>query len=95
MVVTLSLAFQAKLNPAVEDPPSFEVAARRSLGAILFYTGDYTRCAEQMRWVLSSPVPPDEVRRDSAPYEVTDSYVTAHCYLGWATWMLCTAALIS
>ncbi len=84
----LDLAEQLLSIAAQGGPPSFEVAARRSLGAILFYTGDYTRCAEQMRWVLSSPVPPDEVRRDSAPYEVTDSYVTAHCYLGWATWML-------
>jgi predicted ATPase len=68
--------------------PSFEVAARRSLGSIFFYTGNYAGCAEQMRSVLSSPVPPEQIRKESAAYEVVDAHVAAHGYLGWATWML-------
>jgi class 3 adenylate cyclase/tetratricopeptide (TPR) repeat protein len=87
-IAGLDLAEQLLAIAGRGGPASFQVAARRSLGAILFYMGDYARSAEQMRWVLSSPLPPDVVRSESASYEVVDSYVTAHCYLGWATWML-------
>jgi class 3 adenylate cyclase/predicted ATPase len=68
--------------------PSFQIAARRCVGAILFYMGQYGASAEHMRAILSASVSPEEVRNESVSYEVVDAHVTAHSYLGWSRWML-------
>jgi class 3 adenylate cyclase len=67
---------------------TFEIAARRSVGSVRFYLGDYEECIGNMQWVISAAMTAEEVRRRSVSYEVVDSHVTAHSYLGWATWML-------
>jgi class 3 adenylate cyclase/predicted ATPase len=83
-----ALAMRLQVIGDEEQDMAYLVAARRSLGSMAFYTGEYDTAVDHMHWVIAAPISAERLRTEAAPYEVVDSLCTAHSYLAWSQWML-------
>ena len=73
-----------------EQNPSFLVAAHRSLGATLFYMGEFSASCEHVTEVIESASGPedDSLTLIQDIFDVVDPRVTSRSYFAWDLWML-------